>query len=391
MTPRSGARLSGRDLKGIEGLAELVRLDPFAPIAAERIPGALADVLGVPDLTVPTAVSEEGTWTRDGVDGIQLRWNVGFGPDTEAWLLRPAGETASLPGAVAMHCHSDIKYYGKEKIADGPGDVPQAVRVLRSQSYGGRAWANELARTGVSVLVHDVFGWGSRRASIDAMPRRSERYARLALAEAAAQGEEAAEGGGHDMGEDAVYEIHAAPHEDAMAKTLGLLGTSWGGVVVREDLLAIDVLTARPDVAAGGVSVLGMSGGGARAVLTSALSDDVRAVGVMSMMSTFDAMMDGYVHEHTWMMLNPHIGRVGDWPDIAAARAPRPLFVGYATDDDLFPVTGMRAADTRLRGRYQEAGSEESYRAWWVDAPHSFGPEMQDAFIAWHEGVLAAR
>lgn len=174
-----------------------------------------------------------------------------------------------------------------------------------------------------------------------------------------------------------------------MAKILGLLGTSWGGVVVREDLLAIDVLTARSDVAAGGVSLLGMSGGGARAALSSALSDDVRAVGIMSMMSTFGAMMDGYVHEHTWMMLNPHIGRVGDWPDIAAARAPRPLFVGYAADDELFPSAGMRAADTCLRDGYRRVQAEHAYRAWWIDARHSFGAEMQDAFIAWHGELLA--
>jgi dienelactone hydrolase len=387
VTRRSDSRLRGIDLAGIEGLAELVRPHPFASLSPERIPEVLADVLGVPDLSVTPPVTEGETWTRDGVDGIHLRWNVGFGADTEAWLLRPSGERAPLPGALALHCHSDVKYYGKEKIADGPADVPHAVRALRAQSYGDRAWANELARSGVAVLAHDVFGWGSRRASVDAMPRRSERYARFALATAAAQARDGAEG----MREDAVYEIHAAPHEDAMAKTLGLLGTSWGGVVVREDLLAINVLTARPDVAAGGVTVVGMSGGGARAALTSALSDDVVATGIMSMMSTFDAMMNGYVHEHTWMMLNPHIGRVGEWPDVAAARAPRPLFVGYAADDELFPAEGMRAADARLRDRYRRSGSESAYRAWWVDARHSFGAEMQDAFIAWHRELLAAR
>lgn len=381
MNPGAEQPLSGRDLIGIEGLAELVHRHPFAPVDPRRLPGQLSDMLGVPDLSTPFSVSEGETWTRDGIDGVRLRWNVGFGPDTEAWLLRPAGERAPLPGAVAMHCHSDVKYYGKEKIADGPGAVAATVRALRAQSYGGRAWANELARSGICVLAHDVFGWGSRRASVDAMPPRSERYAGLALAEAATRGS--------SLEDDAAYEIHAAPYEDAMAKTLGLLGTSWGGVVAREDLLAVDVLSARSDVATGGVTVLGMSGGGARAAMTSALSEKVRAVGIMSMMSTFDAMMDGYVHEHTWMMLNPHIGRVGEWPEIAAARAPRPLFVGYASDDDLFPVAGMRAADTRLRERYREAGADDSYRAWWVDAPHSFGTEMQNAFISWHRDVLA--
>jgi dienelactone hydrolase len=383
------AQLRGRDLVGLEGLAELLPTQPFPRVDD---PGVIArrlrDVLGVPELGAPElggnralpVVTEGERWTREGVDGTSLSWNVGFGPHTTAWLLRPAGELGPLPGVVALHCHSDVKYFGKEKIADGPEPAKPGVLRLRALSYGNRAMANELARSGMTVLVHDVFGWGSRRFPVSAMPRRSERYAALDLADRERRGE--------PLDESARYDVHAAPHEDALAKLLGLLGTSWGGIVVREDLIAAGILAERPDVSPGGVSLVGMSGGGARAILASALSDDIRAIGVMSMLSSFRELVDGYVHEHTWMMIDPAIGRVAEWPDLAAARAPRPLFAGYAAGDELFSRAGMRDADGMIAERYTAAGALDRYRSYWEDAPHSFGAAMQDEFIRWHQAVV---
>jgi hypothetical protein len=43
--------------------------------------------------------------------------------------------------------------------------------------------------------------------------------------------------------------------------------------------------------------------------------------------------------------------RYGDWPDLAACRAPTPLLVQYDEDDHLFTEAGMRAADARLAAR----------------------------------------
>ena len=40
---------------------------------------------------------------------------------------------------------------------------------FRKLPYGGRAYANALAREGFVVLVHDVFLWGSRRFPLDTM------------------------------------------------------------------------------------------------------------------------------------------------------------------------------------------------------------------------------
>ena len=364
-----------RDLRGIEGLDALLDRRPFSGREPEDIPRALTDVLGVPAIPASTAVEELGEWRRNGVDGTLLRWSTGFGPDTEAFLLRPSGETRPLPGIVALHCHGGMKRYGKEKIATGPDAVSAQIQAFREECYSGRAIANEFALAGNVVLVHDAFGWGSRRIRVQDMPWRSEHVAALELDERRRAGE--------PLDEAREYDVHAGPHEDAMAKTLGVLGTSWGGVIVRDDLIAARILAARPEVRPEGVTVAGLSGGGARAVLATALSDDIRAAAVVAMMSTMGAVLDGYLHSHTWAFMNPGIGRVADWPDIAASRAPRPLFVGYAERDALFPLDGMRAADAAIRRHYESRNAGDAYWAHWADAPHSFDAAAQRAFLSW--------
>jgi hypothetical protein len=46
----------------------------------------------------PRDVRQERTWERDGIAGEEISWSVGYGPRTHAWLLRPAGASAPLPG-----------------------------------------------------------------------------------------------------------------------------------------------------------------------------------------------------------------------------------------------------------------------------------------------------
>jgi hypothetical protein len=61
-----------------------------------------------------------------------------------------------LPGILALHDHGHFKFYGKEKIADGPeGPVP-TLEPFREAYYGGRAYCNLLARDGFVVVVHDA-------------------------------------------------------------------------------------------------------------------------------------------------------------------------------------------------------------------------------------------
>ncbi|MEO3790936.1 hypothetical protein ABGB14_12015 [Nonomuraea sp. B10E15] len=330
----------------------------YPVLGGPELRAAARAAMGVLDLTARD-VRVERTWTDGDLAGEELSWSVGFGPRTRAFLLRPRDADGPLPGVVALHCHAGMKWAGKEKIADGPeGPSPEVSRV-RQDLYGGRAFANELARRGFAVLAHDVFVWGSRRFPLetgDGPESEADRYDRAAVA-----------------------------HEHVVAKHCAMLGTSFAGVVAGEDLAAAAYLRSRPDV--GPVGCAGLSGGGLRAGLLGAFDPQVRAVVVAAMMSSYRDMLGGHVARHTWMFYPPGLPRLGDWPDLVAARAPGPLMVQYALRDDLFPEPGMRRAHATIGERYRDA--QEAYEAVFADVPHSFDVPMQERAFDWLARRLA--
>lgn len=319
----------------------------------------------------PEAVRVERRWERDGVAGEELSWSVGYGPRTFAWLLRPAGVSGRLPGVVALHDHGGFKYYGKEKIADGPDETPSFLRPFRENYYGGRAWANALAPEGYAVLVPDTFLWGSRRFPLEAMSE-NERQARRGAQGAAGMPDEIAR-----------YNASAGVHEHTVEKYCTLLGTTLAGVVSFEDRMAAEYLAARDDVNDGGVGCIGLSGGGARAALLQATCPSVRATVIVGMMSTYEELLDHNIATHTWMLFPAGWSRHGDWSDLAACRAPSPLLVQYDHDDSLFTPAGMTAADRRLAAHYASVGKPRNYVGQFYPGPHKFDREMQAAAFAW--------
>lgn len=84
----------------------------------------------------------------EGVTIQELSWSNGYGPRTEAFLLKPIGETKKLPGVLFLHSHDDVKSFGKEKIVDGVCDLPADLQWVKRDHYGGRGPANELAKRG---------------------------------------------------------------------------------------------------------------------------------------------------------------------------------------------------------------------------------------------------
>ncbi|MDR8410496.1 hypothetical protein MTP10_17345 [Nonomuraea sp. 3-1Str] len=368
----SGQAPALRHLGEFSGLAEVAARG--RGLFPEAAPGpalrrAARDAIGVLDLAADD-VRVERSWTAGDLDGEELSWSLGYGPRTRAYLLRPRGATGPLPGVVALHCHAGMKFAGKEKIADGPEPASPEVARLRGRIYDGRAYADDLARQGFAVLVHDVLGWGSRRFPLEAMP---EPVAALA-----------AGGGPEGLSEADRYDRAAAQHEHLLEKYCTLLGTSLAGAVAGEDLAAAAYLRARSDV--GPVGCVGLSGGGLRAALLGAFDPGIRAVAVAAMMASYRDLLDRHVASHTWMLYPPGLSRVCDWPSLAAARAPEPLLVLYGERDELFPPAGMRRAHEIISRAYPEGG----YEGVFFDAPHAFTLPMQEHAFAWLSRHLAA-
>ena len=383
-----GPAPAGR-LGAFEGLVEL--LEGSWPLLgadeppAEEVRRRLRAAVGLPRPQERADVRVEGTWSRDGLEGAELSWDAGFGPRVAARLLRPAGARGPLPGALVLHCHGGSKRFGLAELADGADGRPEhpRLRAAREELYAGRPVAEDLARTGRAVLVHDGFGWGSRRLPVAAMPERGERTALLELAARRAAGE--------DVEDEALaYDVHAAAAEDDVAKALGALGTSWAGVLAREDLLAARVLAEHPGTAPGGVALLGLSGGGARAAVAAALGAPAAALVVTCMLTSLREALPQHLHRHSWTLVTPGLARVGDWPDVVAARAPLPLLVQSGACDPLFPAAGVRRGVRRVLARYAAAGAPGAVTASTHETGHRFDAAMQREAFDWLQRVQPA-
>ena len=132
------------------------------------------------------------------------------------------------------------------------------------------------------------------------------------------------------------------------------------GVVCYEDRVALNYLLSRQDVLSERCGCIGLSGGGNRSAMLLATHDRIHAAVIVGLMCTYPGLLDHNIMSHTWMLFPHGWARYGDWPDLAASRAPLPLLVQYDLEDDLFTVEGMRAADERLSLHYRNAGHEEA-------------------------------
>jgi dienelactone hydrolase len=322
----------------------------------------------------PIDVKIERKWEKDGVTGEEVSWSVGYGPRTHAYVLKPANADKPLPGIVALHDHSDFKFYGKEKIADGPEGTPLLLQDFRKVPYGGRAYTNALAREGFVVLVHDVFLWGSRRFPFETMMETMSGDTADTL--------RARQVASPAMNEVELYNVTAHFHEHWVSKYCNLLGTNMAGVVSFEDRVALNYLLSRADVDTGRTGCIGLSGGGNRAALLAATHDSIQAAVIIGLMTTYPGLLDHNM-SHTWMLFPFGWSRHGDWPDIAASRAPLPLLVQYDLQDNLFTEQGMRDAHARLQNHYASVRKPDAYTGQFYPGPHKFDLEMQSVAFDW--------
>jgi dienelactone hydrolase len=350
------------------------RKQPLYPLAppGPKTQALIRDVLGFHQADEnPLEVKVEARWEKDGVAGQEVSWSVRYGPRTHAFVLKPADAEEPLPGMVALHDHSDFKYYGKEKIADGPQGPLPVLNTLRQEMYGGRAYANALARQGFVVLVHDVFLWGSRRFPYDTMLEMMGSTTSAIL-----------QADDDSIDEIERYNLASNFHEHWVSKYCTVLGTNLAGIVSFEDRVALNYLLARPDVDPESIGCIGLSGGGNRAALLTATHNSIRAAAIVGLMTTYPALLDHNM-SHTWMLFPFGWARHGDWPDIAACRAPLPLLVQYDLQDRLFTEEGMLAAHARLQDQYASVGRPDAYTGQFYPGPHKFDLDMQTAAFDW--------
>jgi dienelactone hydrolase len=323
---------------------------------------------GIPEVRV------DATSKFDGLHIEHLSWQLPCGPRTGGVFLKPAKATGKLPGILALHDHGGNKFLGWRKIAR-VDDSPWTIQARhQDQSYEGLAWANEIARRGYAVLVHDTFPFASRRVRVADVPPQLR-------------------GDGVDPEPDDLdgikkYNSFAANHEHIMEKSLLSAGTTWPGVYVIEDQRALDVLCGRPDVDAARVGCAGLSGGGMRTVFLGGLDDRIRCAIAVGFMTTWRDFLLDKCFTHTWMTYVPLLPKDLDFPEILALRAPAATMVLNCTEDPLYTLDEMKRADTIMRDTFDRAGAADKYRCNFYPGGHKFDRAMQTDAFAWFDRHL---
>ncbi len=308
------------------------------------------------------------TVQKDGYRRLHVRYAVSPNRMTEAYLLLPDNLKKPAPAVIAIHDHGGFYYFGKEKITqveDPPGILTRFIE----RSYGGRTYADELARQGFVVLVPDGFYFGSQRLDPSEISERFTRGLR-----------------GKQPNSDEYIEAFnrfAGDHETLVAKTIFAAGATWPGILFQGDRASVDFLLTREEVDGSRIGCIGLSIGGFRSAHLAGLDPRIKVAVVAGWMTTYDSLLRDHLRNHTWMIYVPRQQQFLDLPDVVALNAPRPLMVINCLQDQLFTLDGMQAAERKLRAIYAKMEAATHFECRYFDVPHSLNVEMQDAAIAW--------
>jgi dienelactone hydrolase len=332
------------------------------------------ELIAQPDMGGRPKVKVERQYEYQGLHVEELSWQLPYGPRTQAVFFKPANARGRLPGVLALHDHGGKKYFGIRKIARLPGRRHPVMIQHQKEHYSDRGWANELAKRGYAVLVHDGFLFGSRRIRYREVPQ-------------------VLHGGKRDKNPEAMREVMeynawSSDQETVVAKSLFCAGTTWPGVFLSEDQKALDYLCGRRDVDAERVGCGGLSGGGLRTVFLAGLDERVRAAVCMGFMSVWRDFLLYKTYTHTWMTYVPLLPPDLDFPEILGLRVPLPILVQNCTGDPLYTVPGMREADSILRQVYEKAGAPDRYACRFYPGGHKFDLPMQEDAFAWWDQWL---
>lgn len=309
-------------------------------------------------------------------DGYQIR-EISFAGSPyyriPAYLLIPEGK-GPFPGVVALHDHGGWFMHGKEKLV-AMDNEHKAVTEFRGRSYGGRAWAEALARRGFVVIVADAFYWGDRRLKYQQMPDDlKERVAGL---------------------DTTTTEYVRAMNRYLVDRTTDLhirmsfSGMTWGGIITYDDRRAVDLLTSLPEVDKKNIGCAGLSGGGFRSTYLAGMEPRIKAAVIVGWMTSLPTTTDiPYpVHRDMFDPFGVHANL--DHPDVASLAAPDcAILVQNCGRDRLFTREGMDAAVDKIAGVYKALKQPDRFHGQYYDVPHQFNVEMQEDAFKWLERWL---
>jgi dienelactone hydrolase len=271
----------------------------------------------------------------------KFQFNNGAGAIVPGYLLLPKAVSGKAPGILYCHWHGGQYDMGKEEL----------FRTNATPIPAGPA----LAKRGYVVLAIDAYCFGERNG--------------------AGPGGPAEKGGAGEM--------------TASKFNLWLGRTLWG-MIVRDDLIALDYLCRRPEVDATRLGVTGISMGSTRAWWAMALDERLRAgVGVCCLTRYQNLIAHEGLKHHGIYYFVPGMLRHFDTEAVVALAAPRPLLFLSGETDAGSPVDGIRVIEEKTWRAYKLYGHSENFQSViYRGVGHQYTPEMWERMLAWMDRQL---
>lgn len=277
-----------------------------------QIRATLWQLLGkLPSRPAQPAVQVISREERDGYIVEKFQFDNGAGATVPGYLLlpkTPSGSTNKCPAILFCHWHGGDYPIGKEEI----------FQARHMPEPPGPA----LAKRGYVVLAIDAYCFGERNG----------------------------------RGPDGPAELGAAGEQSAAKFQLWVGRTLWG-MIIRDDLMALDYLASRREADPGRIAVMGMSMGATRAWWLMALDDRLATgVSICCLTRYQNLISDQLLHAHSIYYFVPGILNHFDTESIVSLIAPRPVLFLDGDSDSTSPLDGIREIEAAVRPVYHLYG-----------------------------------
>jgi len=158
------------------------------------------------------------------------------------------------------------------------------------------------------------------------------------------------------------------------------------------NLRAIDVLEAMPEVQRDRIGCIGHSLGGHNSLFTAVFDQRIRAVVTSCGFTAFHHYYEGKLAGWTSPRYMPRIREVYqndpnqvpfDFYEILAAIAPRPIFINAPTRDSNFDLIGVKKVVSEVSQVFELIGARDQLHASYPDSAHDFPNEIRDQAYRW--------
>ena len=264
------------------------------------------------------------------------------GATVPGYILVPKNLKGKAPAILFCHWHGGEYEIGKEELFQAR-HTPEAP--------GPR-----LAQLGFVVLGVDAYCFGERNGK--------------------------GPGGPKETGSDG--EMSASKFNLWVGRTL------WG-MILRDDLMALDYLASRPEVDPDRLGVTGISMGATRSWWLMALDERLKTGVAVACLTRYQNLIQ---HEalraHGIYYFVPDLLAHFDTEAIVALIAPRPVLFMTGSEDLGSPVDGIHAIESAVRPVYRLYDKEEDFRSRIYEGlGHVYTPEMWAQTLAWLHKYLS--